>query len=235
MKRTGRFVAPILLAVFVFLPQGFGSASAADAVDEQWFRTSSGEIGYQGIIVNDALNRGTKVDIFSLLQAHFDSPPGDYVCSATNSTNCAGAFEYNYFAILPPCATAESKDCISGLSAYRDGLLLGEGAYKETLYPDHPNSFRGIHQCRYPNRVNQVSGVSQQVPIPREAITSSALVLMGKRVQRARSLPRRSLPIFMRLRRLISRVVQMNRAVSVNMEFRVISEVKILKAPLFRD
>lgn len=143
MKRTVRFVAPILLAVFVFLPQGFGLASAADAVDEQWFRISSGEIGYQGIIVNDALNRGTKVDMFSLLQAHFDSPPGDYVCSASNSTNCAGASEYNYFAILPPCATAESKDCVSGLSAYRDGVLLGEGTYKETLYPDHPNSFRG--------------------------------------------------------------------------------------------
>lgn len=126
------------LALSVVMP-----VSAAGIPDEQWSHTVMGDLGYQGIVINDALNRGTKVDMFSLLTAHVDTPVGDFVCSSTNAINCAGATEYNYFAILPPCASEANKDCIVGISAYRDGSLLGEGTYKETLYPDHLDAFQG--------------------------------------------------------------------------------------------
>ena len=125
---------------------------AAEIPDEQVSTAfnSGGEAGYQGIIINDALNRGTKVDMFSLLSGHTDSPVGDYVCSSTTAVHCKDATQFNYFAILPPCATDASKDCIAGVSAYRDGVLLGEGTYKETLYPDHKDAFQGDPSLKIP-------------------------------------------------------------------------------------
>ena len=77
---------------------------------------SSGEVGYQGIIMNNALNRGTKVDMFSLLSGHTDSPLGDYVCSSTTALYCKDATQFNYFAILPPYATDANLVCPSGYS-----------------------------------------------------------------------------------------------------------------------
>ena len=131
----------LALGAYVLAP-----SIAAGIPDEQWSRdpsASTGALGYQGIIINDALNRGTKVDMFSLLTAHVDTPVGDYVCASTTAENCAGAAQYTYFAILPPCANDSSKDCIAGITAYRDGVLLGSGTYKETIYPDHPDAFQG--------------------------------------------------------------------------------------------
>ena len=142
IRRASHFTL-VVVGVVTFGVTALSSVAAAGLPDEQWSHPATGDLGYQGIVINDALNRGTKVDMFSLLTAHIDTPVGDFVCSSTSATNCAGAKEYNYFAILPPCVSAANTDCIVGISAYRDGSLLGEGTYKETLYPDHLDAFQG--------------------------------------------------------------------------------------------
>jgi len=124
----------------------------ADTVlpDEQWSEVHNSSLGFQGIIVNDALDRGQKVDMFSLMQGHRDSPVADFVCSSTSSTTCASATYFRYFGLLPACASETSMDCIAGISAYKDGNLLGAGKYQETIYPDHLDMYQGDPSLKIP-------------------------------------------------------------------------------------
>jgi hypothetical protein len=139
-------------ASFAVLILATSSIAAADTTlpDEQWSEVHNSSLGFQGIIINDALDRGQKVDMFSLMQGHRDNPVADYVCSSTSAAPCSGATSFRYFDLLPPCATDSSMDCIVGISAYKDGKLLGDGKYQETIYPDHLDIFQGDPSLKIP-------------------------------------------------------------------------------------
>ena len=142
-EEIGKMKKISLLLVFVML-MPLSSAMGAGTPDEQWYLPATGDSGQelQGIVIQDTLDLANSA---SVLVANMDSGGNDKtnrICKTVSDEFCSKAFSAYFQAILEPCDSDASTNCIEGLEATSSSGVVTKGAlsrkFPEKGYTDFP-------------------------------------------------------------------------------------------------
>jgi hypothetical protein len=131
----------ILIAALLF---PISSAVGASTPDEQWFLPAIGESGQelQGIVIQDTLDLMNSASNLMSNQDVSRSYTTNRLCKSANDEFCSKAVSAYFQAILQPCITSSSTNCIEGLQAISssgstiDGTLSRQ--FPKEGYTDFP-------------------------------------------------------------------------------------------------
>jgi hypothetical protein len=103
-----------------------GAPSGTD-VDEGFLYEHPGTAGWQGVYFGD--KGDDYMEAVSVLYGRPDDDWGFLVCTKNSDANCTGRKTVEFSAMLQPCATAASLDCVSGF-----GHLAADGTRVPATY-----------------------------------------------------------------------------------------------------
>ncbi len=108
---------PLILVAALLFP--LTSAVGAITPDEQWYLPATGESGQelQGIVIQDTLDLMNSASHLMSNQDVSRSNTTNRLCKTVNDEFCSKATSAYFQAILQPCKTSTSTNCIEGLQA----------------------------------------------------------------------------------------------------------------------
>lgn len=121
----GRFVVSIIVIASLI---GGGTASSEAVEDEQIPSPESSAIGMHSVEMNES--SGLKDNVSVLVGT--DSSGIKRICKSTSSSPCNSGRDYYFRAVLGPCNTSVSVDCVESVSATSNGATTN-GVFLRTF------------------------------------------------------------------------------------------------------
>ena len=111
-SRSWAFVGAVFVVLSALSPSSGSSAAIGSVVDDGWIPSTPPDVvGYQGVSLMD---RPDYTELASALRGWPNRTEGGWKsCSSLADANCRGVEVIEFSALLQPCATATSLDCIS--------------------------------------------------------------------------------------------------------------------------
>lgn len=103
-------IVTVMTTTTFAMTTSIASVGASNTEDEQWASPFSAAAGLHGIEMMEAPGARTNVSLLTGKTA-----AGDRICSSLNDQSCTGDVDFQ--AVLAPCATATSVDCIESVTA----------------------------------------------------------------------------------------------------------------------
>lgn len=146
MKQVKALVLATALVV-TLLPL---SAVSANVIDEHWSAPKSERANQLGVIFDD------RVDFFyvgALTAAIPDSGSTwtSQLCTSLQDSNCLSASYFAFKAMLEPCLTPSSTNCVSRLRGYRADGTFEDAAFQRYVTTDVATYWNGSPELGLPN------------------------------------------------------------------------------------
>ncbi len=140
-----------LCSLLVFTGLVISPAAEGNVIeDEQWITPNRYEPGFQGIVVSDLVN---SFQLYSRLEGNSTAKnqADSFLCSETESAPCSEVSNFMYNAVLPRCLELDQSDCIVDVIAKQKSGETFKAKFKNIVYPNHVNFFKGNEKLRIPN------------------------------------------------------------------------------------
>lgn len=131
----------ISFAIVAVLTLGLVSVSpavSAEVEDEQIPSAITSAAGFHSFELNEVSGLRNNVSVLTT-----ETPTGTKLCTSATASPCDGANGYSFRAVLGPCSSTVTIDCIESVSTISSDGTATAGAFKEYFPATPPNAFTG--------------------------------------------------------------------------------------------
>lgn len=139
-----------LLLLALHAPFVTSVSASTGVIDEHWSAPRPTQSGQLGVIFDD------RVDFF-YVGALTAAIPGNgtkwrsQICKSVDDTNCASATYFAYKAMLEPCSSTTTKDCVSRVRAHKPDGTFEDATFHRYVTDDENTYWQGTLQSNLPN------------------------------------------------------------------------------------
>jgi hypothetical protein len=134
-------VKKISFALVAVLTLGLVSVSpavSAEVEDEQIPSAMASLPGFHGLELNEVSGLRNNVSVLMT-----ETPTGTKMCTSATAAPCDGASRYDFKAVLGPCSSTVTVDCIESVSSIASDGTPTAGVFKEYFPANAPNAYTG--------------------------------------------------------------------------------------------
>lgn len=131
----------LLVSVLALATLGLISSSPALSVeveDEQIPSAMASTPGFHGLELNEVSGLRNNVSVLST-----ETATGTRLCSSATAAPCDSASRYDFRAVLGPCSSTVTVDCIESVSSVSTSGTATAGVFKEYFPAAAPNAYTG--------------------------------------------------------------------------------------------